>query len=63
MSGAFVAGCGRLRRGSIFAGMKGEGSTLHDTPGLAIPSIMQGFTPGGHRDSSLHRSLRVARNV
>lgn len=54
---------GRLRRGSIFPGMKGKGSTLHDTPGLAIPSIMQGFTPGGHRDSYLYRPTKVARNV
>ena len=53
---------GRLRRGSIFAGMK-VGSTLHDSPGLAIRSTMQGFTPGGHRDSSLYRATNVARNV
>ena len=50
---------GRLRRGSIFAGMN-AGSTLHDTPGLAIRSTMQGFTPGGHRDSSLCRGARIA---
>ena len=35
------------------------GSALHDTPGLAIHSIMQGFTQDGHRDSSLYRSLSV----
>lgn len=63
MSGGAGGKGGRLRRGSIFPGMKGQGSTLHDTPGLAIPSIMQGFTPGGHRDSSLYRLINVARNV
>ena len=47
--------CGRLRRGSIFASMKRQGSTLQNTPGLAIRSIRQGFTSGGHRDSSLYR--------
>ena len=45
---------GRLRRGSIFAEMN-EGSTPHSTPGLAIRSILQGFTSSGHRDSSLYR--------
>ena len=55
-------GFGRLRRGSICAGMK-AGSTLHDIPGLAIRLVMQGFTPGGHRDSSLYRVTKVARNV
>ncbi len=62
MSGALVCECGRLRRGSIFPAMN-EGSTLHDTPGLAIPSIMQGFTADGHRDSSLYRGGRVAQIV
>ena len=57
-----VTTTGRLRRGSIFAGMK-QGSTPHDTPGLAIRSIMQGFTPGGHRDSSLYRTVRVMLNA
>lgn len=55
-------GCGRLRRGSIFAGMK-LGSTPHDPLGLAIRLFMQGFTPGGHRDSSLYRGTKVALNV
>lgn len=54
---------GRLRRGSIFAELKAEDSTLHDAPGLAIPSVMQGFTPGGHRDSSLYRGPRMSQNV
>ena len=61
------AGCGisggRLPRGSIFAEMKRKGSALHDTPGLAVPLIMQGFTPDGHRDSSLCRKIRMPRNV
>ena len=55
MSGVHVSDCGRLRRGSIFASMK-LGSTLHDTPGLAIPRVRQGFTLDGHRDSSLYRN-------
>ena len=50
---------GRLRRGSIFAEMN-EGSTPHSTPGLAIRSTVRGFTPGGHRDSSLYRSEMFA---
>ena len=53
---------GRLPRASICASMNG-GSTLHDNPGLAIRSIMQGFTLGGHRDSSLYRPVRMPRNV
>jgi hypothetical protein len=53
---------GRLRRGSISARVNG-GSTPHDTPGLAIPSITRGFTPGGHRDSSLYRTDRLMLNV
>ena len=53
---------GRLRRGSIWAKLK-PGSTLHDTPGLAIPSTVQGFNLGGHRDSSLYRPVIVTRNV
>ena len=61
-SGALGFSCGRLRRGSIWASMNG-GSTLHDTPGLAIRSIVQGFTPDGHRDSSLYRGLSLARKV
>ena len=60
--GAPGTGRGRLRRGSILTSMNG-GSTLHDTPGLAIRSIMQGFTPDGHRDSSLYRGLSLARKV
>lgn len=56
-----VAG-GRLRRGSVFTSMK-CGSTLHDTLGLAIPSAVQGFTPDGHRDSSLYRGDRIAEHV
>ena len=47
-------GGGRLRRGSIWTKMK-AGSPLQDTPGLAIRSILQGLTSGGHRDSSLYR--------
>ena len=49
-----AADFGRLPRASILASMKG-GSTPYDTPGLAIPSIIRGFTPDGHRDSSLYR--------
>ena len=40
-----------------------KGSTPRDTPGLAIPSIPRGFTPGGHRDSSLYRWVRMMLNV
>ena len=57
-----VSTAGRLRRGSISARVNG-GSTPHDTPGLAIPSITRGFTPGGHRDSSLYRGTKVMLNV
>ena len=54
---------GRLPRASIFVEMKPQGSTLHSTPGLAIPSTVQGFTPNGHRDSSLYRSSTLSRKV
>ena len=62
MSVALGISGGRLPRGSIWTSMNG-GSTLHDTPGLAIRSIMQGFTPDGHRDSSLYRVARLPTNV
>ena len=52
-------GGGRLRRGSIFAKLK-PGSTLRDTPGLAILSVPQGFNLDDHRDSSLYRRLRMS---
>ena len=58
MSGGPVAACGRLRRGSIFAKMKGS-SAPHSNPGLAIRSTVQGFTSGGHRDSSLYRHANM----
>ena len=58
-----AADFGRLPRASIFVEMKLQGSTLHSTPGLAIPSTVQGFTPNGHRDSSLYRNSRMHRNV
>ena len=63
MRKALAADCGRLPRASIFVEMKPQGSTLHSTPGLAIPSTAQGFTPNGHRDSSLYRPVRMPRNV
>ncbi len=63
MNDVRVISGGRLRRGSISPGMKGQGSAPHNTPGLAIPSVMQGFTPGGHRDSSLYRRGSVAQNA
>jgi hypothetical protein len=53
---------GRLRRGSIWTKLN-EGSTPHDTPGLAIPSIMRGFNLGGQRDSSLYRQEKVRQNA
>ena len=53
----------RLPRASIFVEMKSAGSTPHGTPGLAIRSTVQGFTPNGHRDSSLYRSATMHRNV
>jgi hypothetical protein len=62
MTAALVCKAGRLRRGSISTRVNG-GSTPHDTPGLAIPSITRGFTPGGHRDSSLYRTDRLMLNV
>ncbi len=62
MNGVRLAESGRLRRGSIFASMN-DGSTPHDIPGLAILSVMRGFTLDGHRDSSLYRERRMARNV
>ena len=55
MRTALSATAGRLPRASIWTSMN-EGSTLHSTPGLAIRSTVQGFTPDGHRDSSLYRA-------
>jgi len=63
MSGIAGYARGRLPRRSIWTRMKGKDCTPHDTPGLAIPSVMQGFTPGDHRDSSLYRQARVMGNV
>jgi hypothetical protein len=59
MSVGGVAMAGRLPRGRVSTSMNG-GSTLHDVTGLAIRLGMQGFTPGGHRDSSLYRGDRVS---
>ena len=63
MRAVWLDRAGRLPRASIFVEMKPQGSTLHSAPGLAIPSTVQGFTPSGHRDSSLYRSARLSRNV
>jgi hypothetical protein len=62
MSGRAGGDCGRLRRGSIWTNLKVK-VTPHDTPGLAIPSIVRGFNLDGHRDSSLYRDARMPRNV
>ena len=62
MKTALVLTVERLPRASIWTSMN-AGSTLHSTPGLAIRSTVQGFTPDGHRDSSLYRSDSLARNV
>ena len=62
MRAVLVISGGRLRRGSIWASMNG-GSTPHDTPGLVIRRVMRGFTPDGHRDSSLYRQARLPGNV